>query len=145
MQRERPPLDWPLLVALGVVTLDLMIKVPTVQAPPADAVVEVMSPASAAVDAPPVASEQERVEDELAAEFQRVRIIGLDPSTAPIAAFEALARARTLAVVLELRDDGALVARMRVVAPEAVAAYRLAGDANGAETAQRTAEMVGAR
>jgi len=135
MQRERAFLDWPLLVGLCAVTLDLMIAIPSVPRP---------APAVLEEARPPAPGDTERVEDELAAEFRRVRIIGLDPSTAPMTAFEALSRARTLAVVLELPDDGALIARMRLVAPEAAAAYRDAGDAEHAELAQHTAEMVGA-
>ena len=136
MLRERPWMDWPLLVGLCAVTLDLAIAIPTVTPPPPAAVVEVMSPAEREL------SDSEQVEDALHRAYRESCAVGLDPSTPVIQAFEALTEARKLDMVLEFDRSAALDARMRVVAPLAADAYRLAGDREGARLAELTADMA---
>ena len=137
MQRERTLLDWPLLVGLCAVTIDLMIGRPHVQQapPPAPPVETVRVPAAAPPD--PDAELREQYHRELAMAF--------DDAALPIEAFDALRRARSLDVVLDggARSDE-LTARMRIVAPRAVVVYLAVGDATGAELARHTAEFAGA-
>lgn len=137
MQRERAFLDWPLLVGLCAVTLDLMIAVPTVP-PPAPAVVEVTSPA-------PVVPVRDTTEErQLHEELSRALAIAFDADSAPIDAFEAMRRARTLDVALGTGMDESLTHYMRWLAPRAARAYAELGDVEGAQLARHTAEMVGA-
>lgn len=138
MLRERTFLDWPLLVGLLAVTVDLMIGMPA-QPQRADEPMVVVAPPAEEI------TDSMRVEDQLGDDYRRMRAIALDPATPPIDAFEAVSRARTLAVVLELPDDGVLLARTRVTAPAAAAAYRAAGDLDRAAVAETTAEMAGPR
>ena len=137
MLRERPWLDWSLLVALCVVTVDLAIAIPMVETPPAEAVDGVMNPSPDRV-----LTDSEEVEDSLYRAYRESRAIGLDPSTPTIAAFEALTEARKLDVVLGIGQPAELDARMRIVAPLAADAYRLAGDKEGAQLAELTADMA---
>ena len=139
MLRERPGLDWHLLVVLCAVTADLAIAIPTVPTPPAAEVISVMSTPE---PAPRTLSDSEQVEDSLARAYRTSRAIGLDPCTPAITAFEALTEARKLDLVLGLGSAAVLEARIRVVAPLAADAYRLAGDREGARLAELTAEMA---
>lgn len=173
MLRERSLLDWPLLVGLLAVTVDLMIGMPAQPqaAPPL------------APEAAPVESEYERLMDQIAVILQRADsryragdaagaaelVRGLtpngeyatlaelyehlalelavvrDPAADPRAAFEALVRARSLDMALggALADD--LTARARDLAPRAAEAYDAAADRRGAGLARHTAELAGAR
>ena len=137
MQRERPWLDWSLLAGLCVVTLDLAIAIPTVPPPPPEAVDEVMRPAP---EREP--SDSTMVEDSMNRAYRESRARGLDPSTPAIEAFEALTEARKLDMVLGIDQPAELDARMRVVAPLAADAYRLAGNREGAQLAELTADMT---
>jgi len=137
MQPERPCLDWPLLVVLCAVTLDFAIAIPTVPEPPAEAVVAVMSQRPERQ-----LSDFEKVEDSLYRAWRESSALGLDASTPPIPAFEALTEARKLDLVLGINRPDALDARMRIVAPLAADAYRLAGDRERARFAELTADMT---
>jgi hypothetical protein len=137
MLRERPWLDWSLLAALCVVTLDLAIAIPMVETPPPEAVDEVMSPSPQRQ-----LTDSEKVEDSMYRAYRDSRARGLDPSTPVIDAFEQLTEARKLDVVLGINSPAELDARMRIVAPLAADAYRLAGDKENARFAELTADMT---
>jgi hypothetical protein len=138
MQRERSPLDWPLLVALCAVTVDLMIGMPAQPqvAPPAPA------PVVAPAELDPTVPTDPGLE--LRAELDRNLAIAFDPSSPAIDVFEALRRARTLDLVLGTGMDAKLTARMRVIAPIAAAEFRAESDRFGEDLARQTADMAGA-
>lgn len=171
--RERPPLDWHLLVALCAVTLDLALVIPRVPhvvpapVPQAaiveseyerlmDAVAVVLERADARYRAGDPAGAAELVRGlptggehaslaELYEHLAASLAIALDDDADPIAAFEALARARSTDQALGGALADHLTRRMRVVAPRAAARYGATGDRAGAELAAHTAELAGAR
>src|SRR5262245_31369307 len=97
MLRERTVLDWPLLVGLCAVTLDLMIGMPRVQQappppPPDHAWVEDLRAAETTTPDPNA---------ELRVEYERDLAIAFDNKAEPLDAFAALRRARSLDLVLD--------------------------------------------